>query len=58
VKPVLIPRDRLDAVLTPRYLAGRAMVLKRYPNGVTGDFFYMKRTPPSAYSACSMPNRI
>jgi bifunctional non-homologous end joining protein LigD len=86
VKPVLIPRDQADAVLTPvaghsvqltnldkvffpetgttkrdllqyyadvapllvPYLAGRAMVLKRYPNGVTGDFFYMKRTPPGA----------
>jgi bifunctional non-homologous end joining protein LigD len=86
MKPVVIPRDRPDAVLTPvagrsvqltnldkvffpetsmtkrdllqyyadvapllvPYLAGRAMVLKRYPNGVTGDFFYMKRTPPGA----------
>jgi len=36
VAPLLVP-----------YLAGRAMVLKRYPNGVAGDFFYMKRTPPS-----------
>jgi bifunctional non-homologous end joining protein LigD len=35
VAPLLVP-----------YLAGRAMVLKRYPNGVAGDFFYMKRTPP------------
>jgi bifunctional non-homologous end joining protein LigD len=35
VAPVLVP-----------YLAGRAMVLKRYPNGIAGDFFYMKRTPP------------
>ncbi len=33
------------ALLVP-YLTGRAMVLKRYPNGVNGDFFYMKRTPP------------
>jgi bifunctional non-homologous end joining protein LigD len=86
MKPVVIPRDRPDAVLTPvagrsvqltnldkiffpetgttkrdllqyyadvapilvPYLAGRAMVLKRYPNGVTGDFFYMKRTPAGA----------
>jgi bifunctional non-homologous end joining protein LigD len=37
VAPFLVP-----------YLAGRAMVLKRYPNGVAGDFFYMKRTPPGA----------
>jgi bifunctional non-homologous end joining protein LigD len=35
VAPLLVP-----------YLTGRAMVLKRYPNGVAGDFFYMKRTPP------------
>jgi bifunctional non-homologous end joining protein LigD len=35
VAPLLVP-----------YLTGRAMVLKRYPNGVSGDFFYMKRTPP------------
>jgi bifunctional non-homologous end joining protein LigD len=86
VKPVLIPRERPDAVITPLagrsvqltnldkvffpaagitkrdllqyyadvapllvpYLADRAMVLKRYPNGVAGDFFYMKRTPPGA----------
>jgi bifunctional non-homologous end joining protein LigD len=34
-------------LLTP-HLAGRAMVLKRYPNGISSDFFYMKRTPPGA----------
>ena len=33
------------ALLVP-YLTGRAMVLKRYPNGEAGDYFYMKRTPP------------
>ena len=37
VAPLLVP-----------HLAGRAMVLKRYPNGVAGDFFYMKRTPPGS----------
>lgn len=35
VAPVLVP-----------HLRERAMVMKRYPNGVTGDFFFMKRTPP------------
>lgn len=30
------------------YLEGRAEVMKRYPNGAEGDFFYMKRTPPNA----------
>jgi bifunctional non-homologous end joining protein LigD len=34
VAPLLVP-----------YLTGRAMVLKRYPNGIDADFFYMKRTP-------------
>ena len=39
VAPVLVP-----------HLADRAMVLKRYPNGIDGAFFYMKRTPPGAPS--------
>jgi bifunctional non-homologous end joining protein LigD len=37
VAPLLVP-----------YLSGRAMVLKRYPNGIGADFFYMKRTPANA----------
>jgi bifunctional non-homologous end joining protein LigD len=35
VAPLLVP-----------YLTGRAMVLKRYPNGIDAPYFYMKRTPP------------
>jgi bifunctional non-homologous end joining protein LigD len=27
------------------HIAERAMVMKRYPNGAEGDFFYMKRAP-------------
>ena len=34
VAPVLLP-----------HLRDRAMVMKRYPNGSTGDFFFMKRAP-------------
>jgi len=34
VAPLLIP-----------HLADRAMVMKRYPHGISGDFFYMKRAP-------------
>ncbi len=30
------------------HLADRAMVMKRYPNGIAGKCFFMKRTPPSA----------
>jgi bifunctional non-homologous end joining protein LigD len=36
------------APLVVPYLAGRAMVLKRYPNGAASDYFYMKRTPPGS----------
>lgn len=34
VSPYLLP-----------HVADRAMVMKRYPNGAEGDFFYMKRAP-------------
>ncbi len=34
VAPVLLP-----------HLTERAMVMKRYPNGIEGKFFFMKRTP-------------
>ena len=37
VSPLLLPHVR-----------GRAMVMKRYPGGAAGDFFFMKRTPPGA----------
>ena len=35
----------VSAALLP-HLRDRAMVMKRYPNGVHGKFFFMKRTPP------------
>jgi bifunctional non-homologous end joining protein LigD len=34
------------AVLVP-HLRDRAMVMKRYPNGIHGKCFFMKRTPPA-----------
>ena len=37
VAPFLVP-----------YMDGRAQVMKRYPNGAAGEFFYMKRTPSNA----------
>ncbi len=37
VSPLLLPHVR-----------DRAMVMKRYPNGAEGEFFFMKRTPPGA----------
>jgi bifunctional non-homologous end joining protein LigD len=36
VAPVLFP-----------HLCDRAMVMKRYPNGIKGEFFFMKRAPAS-----------
>lgn len=39
------------------HLRDRAMVMKRYPNGAAGDFFFMKRAPsprPSWIDICSI----
>jgi bifunctional non-homologous end joining protein LigD len=44
------------AVLLP-HLRNRAMVMKRYPHGAAGDFFFMKRAPsprPSWIEICSI----
>ena len=43
-------------VLLP-HLADRAMVMKRYPNGAGGEFFFMKRAPeprPEWIELCSI----
>jgi bifunctional non-homologous end joining protein LigD len=41
------------------HLQDRAMVMKRYPNGIEGKFFFMKRTPPYRpdwLQTCSIPH--
>jgi bifunctional non-homologous end joining protein LigD len=46
VAPALVP-----------HLAGRAMVMKRYPNGAAGECFFMKRAPeprPAWIRTCSI----
>jgi bifunctional non-homologous end joining protein LigD len=46
----------VSAVLLP-HLHDRAMVMKRYPNGAVGDFFFMKRAPvprPEWIEICSI----
>ena len=46
-------------VLLP-HVRGRAMVMKRYPNGAAGDFFFMKRTPsphPEWLKTCRIEHR-
>lgn len=42
------------------HVTDRPMVMKRYPHGVTGDFFYMKRTPsprPPWIRTCTIEHR-
>jgi bifunctional non-homologous end joining protein LigD len=42
------------------HLKNRAMVMKRYPNGIEGKFFFMKRAPdhrPEWIQTCSIPHR-
>ena len=49
IAPALLPHIR-----------GKAMVMKRYPNGIDGDFFFMKRTPssrPEWIETCSIEHR-
>jgi bifunctional non-homologous end joining protein LigD len=41
------------------HIVERAMVMKRYPNGAEGDFFYMKRAPeprPDWIDICAIPH--
>ena len=48
----------LAPVLLP-HLRDRAMVMKRYPNGAEGKFFFMKRVPqphPEWLSLCRIPH--
>jgi bifunctional non-homologous end joining protein LigD len=64
-KPGITKGDLLDyyravaPVLVP-HLRGRAMVMKRYPDGAAGPFFFMKRTPsprPPWLPVCAIAHR-
>jgi bifunctional non-homologous end joining protein LigD len=64
-EPPISKRDLLQyyadvsAVLLP-HLKNRAMVMKRYPNGASGEFFFMKRAPsrrPEWIETCSIEHR-
>ncbi len=49
---------RVAPALVP-HLVGRAMVMKRYPNGAYGEFFFMKRAPsprPEWIETCRIPH--
>src|SRR5437773_7581376 len=46
----------VSAALLP-HVRGRAMVMKRYPHGAAGEFFFMKRAPsprPAWIETCSI----
>src|SRR3990170_2400101 len=49
----------LAPLLLP-HIADRAMVMKRYPNGAAGEFFFMKRAPaprPDWIRTCTIDHR-
>ncbi len=49
---------RVASVVVP-HLVDRAMVMKRYPNGAHGEFFFMKRAPlprPEWIETCRIPH--
>jgi bifunctional non-homologous end joining protein LigD len=42
------------------HIRGKAMVMKRYPHGISGEFFFMKRAPssrPDWIETCSIEHR-
>jgi bifunctional non-homologous end joining protein LigD len=50
---------RISPVLLP-HLKDRAMVMKRYPNGIGGEFFFMKRAPehrPDWLQICTIKHK-
>lgn len=58
----LTKRDLLEYYLAVSkwllpHIQDRAMVMKRYPNGIAGDFFFMKRAPtprPASIPVCAI----
>lgn len=58
-RDLLLYYAELATALLP-HLRDRAMVMKRYPNGITGPFFFMKRTPaprPDWIETCSIEHK-
>ncbi len=58
-RDLLLYYAAISPVLLP-HLKHRAMVMKRYPNGIEGKFFFMKRTPayrPDWLETCSISHK-
>lgn len=50
--------ESVASVLLP-HIKGKPMVMKRYPNGIDGEFFFMKRAPtgrPDWIRTCPIPH--
>jgi len=50
---------QISQTLIP-HLKNRALVMKRYPDGIAGEFFFMKRVPPGHpewIQVCTIPHR-
>lgn len=50
--------ERIAPALLP-HIKNKPMVMKRYPNGINGDFFFMKRAPagrPQWIRTCDIPH--
>jgi bifunctional non-homologous end joining protein LigD len=58
-RDLLLYYDSVSHALLP-HLKDRAMVMKRYPNGIEGEFFFMKRAPaykPEWLETCSITHK-
>jgi len=58
-RDLLVYYLKVSVVLLP-HLKNRAMVMKRYPNGIAGEFFFMKRAPayrPGWLQTCSIEHK-
>ncbi len=58
-RDLLLYYDAISHALLP-HLKDRATVMKRYPNGIQGEFFFMKRTPaykPDWLQTCSIAHK-
>jgi bifunctional non-homologous end joining protein LigD len=58
-RDLLLYYGSIAKVILP-HLRNRAMVMKRYPNGISEKFFFMKRTPenrPEWIQTCTIPHR-
>lgn len=57
-RDLLLHYERIAPALLP-HIKNKPMVMKRYPNGISEDFFFMKRAPagrPAWIETCAIPH--